>query len=135
MSLVNAGVVTAPSAFAPTGGTALSFQSLGVQKDGSVVLYVAADTDLRTRRTIMAKVKPPTVNASAPNGYTQARAEVSFHKPKLLANGKVTVNKVNIQVAYDIETTPTEIQEILDVGGQMLTDADFVNVFKALSLA
>jgi hypothetical protein len=135
MSLQNASVVIAPTSFAPVGGTALAFQSLGVQKDGSVILYVPADTDLRTRRTILARIKSPVVNASSPNGYTQARAEVTFFKPKLLANGKVTTNKLGVFASYDFETTPTETQELLDIGGQILTDPDFVSVFKSLSLA
>jgi hypothetical protein len=100
-----------------------------------VILYVPADTDLRTRRTILARIKSPVVNASSPNGYTQARAEVTFFKPKLLANGKVTTNKLGVFASYDFETTPTETQELLDIGGQILTDPDFVSVFKSLSLA
>lgn len=135
MSILNAGVVTAPSAFAPTGGTALTFASLGTQKDGAVVLYVPADTDFRTRRTILAKVKHPAVNASAPNGYTQARSEMTYFQPLLLTNGKVTTNKVMISMSYDVETDATEVSMLADVGAQLLTDAEFRAVFTSLSLA
>lgn len=135
MSLSNAAVVTGPSSIAPTGGTALTFTSAGVTKSGSLELYVAADTDLRLRRTITASVKTPTVNAGSPNGYTQARASLIFRKPKLLDNGKITVNTARIEFAYDPETTQTEIQELADVAAQMCFDADFLPTIKALSLS
>jgi len=133
MSLQNAGIVTAPSSIAASGGSALNFSSLGPSSNGAVVLYVAADTDLRLRRTLKAIAKTPTVNVSAPNGFTQARTQTLFSKPKLLANGKITVNTVRIEVSYDVETTQTEIQELLDVGAQILCDSDFTSYHKALS--
>jgi len=135
MSLQNAGIVTAPSAFTPTGGTALTFVSAGNFAAGKVTLYVAADTDFRVRRTIDVTVKTPTPQLSTPNGYTQARGKAIFKKPKLLANGKITVNTVTVDVAYDVECTQAEIQELMDVGAQMLVDSDFIPVYKALSLA
>jgi len=135
MSLVNAGVVTAPSSIAATGGSALNFASLGPAVNGQVVLAATADTDLRLRRLIKAKATMPTVQATAPNGYTQARTESLFVKPKLLANGKITTNTVKIFVNYDVETTQAEIQELLDVGAQMLFDSDFTAYHKSLSTA
>lgn len=133
MSLTNASIVTAPSAFTPTGGTALAFASLGNLSNGKVTLFVAADTDFRVRRTIDITVKAPSPQPSAPNGYTQARVSMLFKKPKLLANGKITVCTTLVQTAYDVECTQTEIQELIDVGAQMCVDADFVPVHKTLS--
>jgi hypothetical protein len=134
MSLSNAAVVTAPSAFGPTGGIALTFASAGSISSGCLTLYVPADTDLRLRRTMKCTAKSPNVQITAPNGYTQARTETLFTKPKLLANGKLTTNTVRISVAYDIETTQLEIQELLDVGAQALVDADFSAYHKALAV-
>lgn len=134
MSLQNAAVVTAPSAFTPTGGTALTFTLISQSANG-VSIAVAADTDSRTRRRIETSLTVPRVSAAAPNGYTQARNELKFKKPKLLANGKFTTNEIIIQLRSDPETTQVEIQELLDVGAQALTDSDFSNFWKLQSLA
>lgn len=135
MSLVNASIVTAPSSIAPTGGTALAFASSGNLSNGKVSLVVSADTDLRTRRQIDVTVKPPAASTNAPNGYTQARVQFLFKKPKLLANGKITVNTARVEFSYDVETTQTEIQELADVAAQMSFDADFVPTIKTLVMA
>jgi len=133
MSLVNAGVVTAPSSIAATGGSALAFAA-GQSSATTMHLYVSADTDLRTRRTIDVVIKPPKIQPTAPNGYTQARATATYKKPKLLANGKITVNSVQVSMSYDVETTQAEIQELMDVGAQMIFDADFTALWKNQSL-
>lgn len=134
MSLTNASIVTGPSAISPTGGSALAFSSAG-QNGNTLDLYVAADTDLRTRRTISVEVRKPRPSASAPNGLTQARVTAVYKKPKVLANGKITVNTTSITTAYDVECSQVEIQELIDVGAQILSDADFINLWKALSLS
>jgi hypothetical protein len=134
MSFQNAAVVTAPSSIAPTGGTALAFTP--ITNDGSKVdMVVAADTDSRTRRHLIGSIVMPKPQATAPNGYTQARGEIKFRKPKLLANGKYTTNEVIVSMRYDPETTQVEIQELMDVGAQLCFDADFVNFWKLQSLA
>lgn len=134
MSLSNASIVTAPSSIAPTGGSALVFSSSGNLSNGKVTLIVSADTDLRIRRSIDATIKNPSPSLSAPNGYTQARVSFVYKKPKLLANGKITVNTARVEFSYDVETTQTEIQELADVAAQMCFDGDFVPSIKTLTL-
>jgi len=135
MSLANASIVTAPTSIAASGGSALPFSSLGPVNAGQVVLAATADTDLRTRRLLKCTAKPPTVLSTAPNGYTQAKTETLYVKPKLLANGKITANTVQVTVKYDVETTQTEIQELLDVGAQICCDSDFTAYHKTLNLS
>lgn len=133
MSLNNAAVVTAPTSIAATGGTALTLASAG--SDGITNrLIVTADTDFRTRRSIVASIKTPKPLATAPNGYTQARSKAVYTKPKLLANTKYTNNTISIEISVDVETTQTEIQELMDVGAQMLFDADFIQLWKTQNL-
>jgi hypothetical protein len=119
---------------APTGGSALAFSSAG-QSAGINTLYATADTDLRTRRSIVATVKDPKVSASAPNGYTQARATVVYKAPLALDNGGVTVNTVRIEFAYDVETSTAEKTELLVIASQICNDADFTELFQNLSLS
>lgn len=127
-------VVKTGATHAPTGGTDLTFADFGTV-GSSIALYVPADTDMRLRRTVNGNFKVAKPNASSPNGYTQARAALTFKKPKLLANGKITVNTIQVSIAYDWETTDAEKQELLDVGAQMCYDSDFLSFFKTLNPA
>lgn len=135
MSLINASLVTAPTAIAPTGGTALAFASLGSPSLGKVSLYVPTDTTFTTRRSLDVTVKPSKANAASLNGYTQNRVTMIYKKPKVLASGKITVNTAKVELSFDIETTQLEVQELMDIGAQLLFDADTAPTFKTLSLA
>jgi len=134
MSLINAALVVAPTSIAPTGGTALTFASFGSPAPGQVNLFVPADTDLRTRRSMQWKVKLAKPKADAPNGYTQHRVSFTYYYPIILANGKITVNSSGGFASFDVETSQTQIQQLIDVGAQGFSDADFVPVFKTLSI-
>lgn len=130
MSLSNASVLSGAT-MSPSGGTALAFESQGSTL-ATNKLIVTADTDLRTRREISATIKEPRVQASAPNGYTQARSILVFKAPLSLDNGNITVNTLRIELAFDVETTDAEKDELLVLGSQFLNDSDFTGFFKNL---
>jgi len=129
MAISNAVLNTAPTSITVTGGSALTFTSMAPGAKNELI--VSADTDLRTRRTMTVEAKMAKPAVGAPNGYSQQRMTVLYRKPKLLANGKIIVNTVRVEMAYDVETTQTEIQELMDVGAQTLFDADFTALWKA----
>lgn len=132
MSLNNASIDIGAT-LTPSGGTATAFESSGIS--GQVnKLFASADTDLRTRREIVCSVKEPKVQAAAPNGYTQARGMATLKFPLELDNGNITINQLKIELAYDVETTQTEIDTYLSAGALVLSDADFASLFKSLSL-
>lgn len=133
MSLSNASLLEGATVSA-SGGTALDLESRG-SEPGRNILFVPADTDLRTRREIDCSVSYPRVQASAPNGYTQARRVAFMKFPLELDNGKVTVNTVKIEMATDVETTTSEIQAYSKLAAQVLIDADFSGFFEDLSVA
>lgn len=110
--------------YAPTGGSATSFVSLG-QTDGSNRLYIDDGASLILRKTMLATTRPPVANASAPNGYTQQRSSLVFHLPKLLANGNYTTNTVRIEVAFDPETTEAERDLMRELIAHVGVDVDF----------
>lgn len=122
------------STIAGTGGTAVNWTKMG-QIGNKVSLAVTADADLRSRRSLDVTAKQPSISASAPNGYTQARVTKVYKQPLVLDNGNLTVNTVKVEVAYDVETSATEIQDLLDQGAQMCFNADLSSVDKTLSLA
>jgi hypothetical protein len=133
MSLSNASINSgATGSF--SGGSALAFESRGIEA-GRNVLYATADTDLRTRREIDCSVSYPKVQATAPNGYTQARSTLVIKVPIELDNGNTTVNTFRIVLSTDVETSDTQIDEMLVLGAQTLLDADFAAFWKAKSVA
>jgi hypothetical protein len=133
MSLSTA-VVKTGATLAPTGGSDLTFAGQSYPGSDSFNLYVPADTDKRTARSIAVKVNRPKPSAGSVNGYSNARSSMTYYKPKVLTNGKIATATVKVALSYDIEFTDAEIQELIDVGAQMLFDADFVPTHKALVL-
>jgi hypothetical protein len=132
MSLSNASI-SSGATVAPTGGSALAFAGAGA-RGNSHLIYATADTDLRTRRSIMTTVREPKPSSVAPNGYTQARTAFVLKSPLELDNGNLTVNTVRIEFSFDVETTQTEIEELRVLAAQICSDADFESAVKNQSL-
>lgn len=132
MALNGAGILVGAT-ISPTGGTATTFASAGIQNSVQT-LNNNDDTDLRTRRQIVASTKSPSVLASAPNGYTQARNSVTIKWPQTLTNGKVSVDTMRIELSRDVETTQAEVLEYLKQGAQVLIDSDFLDYWYDLNL-
>ena len=125
--------VSSGATVAPTGGSALAFQSRGIVGNTNTI-YVDADADSRTRRSIVCTIKDAKVSTSAPNGMTQQRCTFILKSPLTLDNGLVTVNKVSIEFAYDVETSDAEVEELRILAAQICSDADFEDAVKRLSL-
>jgi hypothetical protein len=133
MSLANASIPIGAT-YAPTGGSATSFVSLGQTSD-SQKLFIDSGEDLILRRTALATSKSPVPNSSAPNGYTQQRTSIVFHVPLLLDNGKYTTNTVKIEVSYDPETDTSERAYLRELLAHLGSDADFDSLFDNGSVA
>jgi len=115
-------------AVATTGGSAAAFTSLGVTMNRHKAFFDG--TDHRTRSEVVATTKDPKVSASAPNGYTQARSNMLFKVPKLLANGLYTINTIQVSMSCDVETTQAEKQRLLGYAAQGATDSDFTSFWE-----
>lgn len=124
MSLNGAIVKTGATAIAPTGGTDLTMVTSRVDAQ-KVIAQVAADTDFRTKRSFEFTAKGPTAQASAPNGYTQVRNIAKIKVPRVLANGKITVDTLDIALSTDVETSSANRKDLRYIGAQLLGDTDF----------
>lgn len=107
----------------PSGGTADTLSAFGSRTE--VQASFDADTEYLTKKDILFSQKEPSVSASAPNGYTQARRTALLKLPLELDNGNRTVNTVRIELAVDIEATAAEIAEYCTLASQVLGDSDF----------
>jgi hypothetical protein len=97
-------------------------------------LIVDADTDLRTQRSLVLTTRPPKVQASAPNGYTQARMGALLKIPRTLANGSISVDTISIQLATDVETSVADKDEMLALASQVLIDSEMSAAWSTLNV-
>lgn len=118
---------------ATTGGTDRTLVLLGYDL-GSVKTIVNDGAEFVAQTTINFSVKEPKVSSGAPNGYTQARNVCKVSVPKLLANGKYTINTLTMELAVDQETTDAQIQSLLVLAAQLLADSDFSSYWKQQAL-
>jgi len=117
------------------GGSATTFSSLGPVSAGKAILADLAATDFKLRKSLEATVKAFKASVSAIAGYTQQRNQILVKVPKLLANGKYTINTVKVELAYDPETTAAERQILLDLAQSVCVDAETVPVLRDGNLA
>jgi len=125
MSLNNAVLKQNATSIDVTGGTDLTFASLGSPGDKNTI-YAVDDPDVRTRRDVICSSNIARVKADAPNGYTQSRRSVFIKVPLTLDNGKVTVNTFKGELSTDVETTDAEKLEIRQLAAQVMIDSDFI---------
>jgi hypothetical protein len=102
---------TSYSAVTFTGATNIEMVDGGSTQ--SSARMVEDDASEKFRRVIDLSVSPAVPLSTAPGGYTQSRRTVVSKEPKTLANDNVTVNTVRTQVAFDPETTPSELGLII----------------------
>lgn len=126
--------VLSGATMAPTGGTAINFSSAGIRSN-VVTLNCDEDTDYRTRRQVVCTAKEPKPSSTAPNGYTQARSKTVLKSPLELDNGEITVNTVTIEFAFDVETSAAEVDELQVLAAQLITDADFDELWNTGNLS
>jgi len=133
MSINNASINDGATAVSPTGGTAKTLNTMGVQADQNVA-YFAADTSMKTRRTAEFSKKASKANASSIGGFTQARNKVKLTFPRVKADGSLTADTLTMELARDIDATDAEVVNYLLIGAQVLGDTDFLDFWKIQSL-
>lgn len=121
--------------YAPTGGSATAFSSLGYSSDGVHKLFIDDGSSLILRKNVIVTTRAPVVSVGAPNGYTQQRVNVYMKFPKLLANGNYTVNTVRVELAYDSESSAADIALMREMLAHLGSDADFDGLYEDASPA
>jgi len=107
---------------AATGGTVVTLKSLGDSLLKHAVHYGGGNP--LDRKTITFSKVENQVNPGAPGGYTQGRRAFVLKHPKVLANEARTVNTFRGELAVDVETTNTEILNMIRTAGQLMADAE-----------
>jgi hypothetical protein len=131
MAIIGAGIKYGSSTFVvPSDGTATTLSSLGMKDGRTLQTFLAADTDILTRRSVDFTAKSAIVSPQAPNGFTQRRSQAVIFFPKVLANGKRTVNSLTIVYSCDVEIGTAEKQNQILLGSQVLGDSDFTSFWQ-----
>lgn len=129
-------IKTAASAMSATGGTAATIAWMG--RVGTTVKgYFAGDTTLKSRRTIVAKVREPSSAPGTPGGLSMARRYVTINVPVTVTeNGqtRVALNRLNIELVSDAASDVASVLELRMLGGQFLTDPDNDAFFNQLAI-
>lgn len=118
---------------AASGGTDVTLVSLGIQGNTNTFTF---STDLvnLTRRLLKCSVKPESVSASAPGGFTQRRESFVLSFPRVLANGNRTIDTVRVEVAHDPSTTDADVESMCEQSAQILGTAAFMDFYKRQNL-
>jgi hypothetical protein len=118
---------------AASGGTDTVLSSLGIQGNKNTLIF-STDTANLTRRLLEASVKPYAVDDSKPGGFTQQRSKTVLKQPKVLANGKRTLNTATYELSVDPETTAAEIEQMQETMGQIVGSAAFLALYTTQNL-
>lgn len=132
MSLQNATVKTGSTGLTVVGGTDMSFSPDGVIIPNGIHVSVAADTDFRVRRGLTMRQRLPVLSGVV---YSKDKKSAVYTTPKILADGSTVFNLIRIEREVHPESTAAEAFELNMVGGQILSDADFLVFWSGGSLA
>lgn len=136
MSITGASFKDASTAITPTGGTDITLASLGLS-NAVLNTYVSNDNSMLTRRTVSFSAKGPKANAGSPGGYTQARRKVVLTSPRTITVGSnqvLTNDRVTIELAFDINATSAQINNLRYLAAQLLGNANFDGFYQAGAL-
>lgn len=132
MSLANA-VVKTGATWAPTGGSDLTFTGDGRAVNDGISLVVTADTNLLTRRSLVARAIMPALPAKAGEYAKLGRNSVVYKIPFVAADGKLYTQSVRIEMAFHPEYTAKNTA-IADTAA-FVADADFTAFWQSSILS
>lgn len=107
---------------AASGGTDVTISTLGIQSGTNPFIF-STDTSNTTRRYGTANVSLSNTNASSPGGRTLQRNKLRVEFPKVLANGDVSIDYIEIRVGTHPESTSAEVESRLEQGAQLMLPA------------
>lgn len=103
--IINSGGTTSTS-----GGTAQTFNgSSSKVNDGRKYIDFAEDNFLEQQHIIVT-AKEPVLQADGT--FSKRKAKTKFVQPKMRADGSLVFNWGSVELSYDVETTPTEVEEL-----------------------
>lgn len=118
---------------AVTGGTDVTYSSDGTPVVNGTSVINAANTDYRTRESIVVRNRKPTYEAKT-KSFTKDKKTVTFQQPKILADGSVVANLIRIEREVHPESTAAEAAELNCQGAQLLFDSDMASFWSVGSV-
>lgn len=134
MSLASLVTYDTVTSITPSGSNAVVW-ALASNDGDRLSIVDSGETDFRLQRSIDFRKIPAKISVNAPNGYTQIRLEIFSRTPKLLANGKITVNTVKTTYAYDVETTAAERTALREQNAMVNIDSNVADAIEKLLIS
>jgi len=108
-----------------TGGTAHTMSPDGLQIVNGIHLIDASVADFRTRPSLTAKTKQPSL---LPDGvYGKGKKSMTLTMPKILTSGKQEFPNFRLELADHPEMSQAEIDKLKIWACQCIMDADFTS--------
>lgn len=98
---------------AASGGTDVTTTTLGIQ-GGTNQLVFSTDTSNITRRLAKVSVSLSNINTASPGGRTLQRNKIRVEFPKVLADGSISVDYVEISAGTHPESTTAEVESRIE---------------------
>lgn len=118
----------------PSGGTALVLTSDGQTVANGVHLIDAADTNFKTRRNAVAKVKQPTLSADR-KSYSKGKKSFTFVLPITDTAGVIQFPLVRVEIEDHPDMSAANLASLKSAGALCLIDSDFDAFWSSGSLA
>lgn len=116
-------------------GTNVVYTPQGPNAAGVNVLLALGDTSFTTRRQVLVRSKMPTPSKTSPGGYSHFRGYATLHFPMVASDGRLTINKAVIEVAYCPEATATDVLMMRKMAAQTLVTSAFTDFWTTGSVA
>jgi hypothetical protein len=130
---LNGASIPIGATFAPTGGSATSFLSLG--GNGTPRFLLDDSADYAVRRVLTATITEPQSNSGYPGGFTPAKRRLALTAPRVLADGSVFTDQVIVEMIVHPETSDADITALRSDIVNIVNDADFDSLWEDGSTA
>lgn len=112
--LLNVGATTV----SVTGGVSTAIKL--IKSDfNTVIAKLEGGTNLLDETILRFSSRSAVVNKNGPNGYSQARSDISLIEPMVLSNEALTHNSVKMQTSFDIEATRAQKINLIYLAAQV----------------
>lgn len=118
---------------AVSSGTNIAFADEGTSIQNGVRLIVPATADYRVRESVVAKVRPATIQSDG--SYSKLKRSLTFTVPFILANGTTSFNVMRVEMEIHPEAEATVRSRLLVLAAQMLFSTDTSSFWNTGSLS
>jgi hypothetical protein len=112
-----------------TGGASQSFTRTATPVTNGYEYADVSEADHLARQKVVLTARNPSLQSDG--SWSKHKAKGQFVLPITLADGSVSYNLVRAEIEYHPEASSANVDELREMGAQMLISADFDDLFVA----